>query len=300
MDITKFELEITSLCSLKCFACAHTEKLKKNIPYHQIKKTFYPEFLKKMNFFSFCGARGDCIYHPEFLEIIQYLKETHPGLSIKIHTNGSIHSKGWWRDLALILNENDSVIFALDGVGDVHSVHRIGSDYEKVIRNAESFNRSGGKSFWQFIVFEHNQHQLEEAKKISLEKGFANFDPIYSRTYSQIYKKPTIDFSHLDKTELYSCKIGDSKKDHKAFCKVDRGSLYLDCNGIVCPCCYMTVIDNRLTNPTSSKHLLEFYKNLKKLSIYHNDIEDIIKLDYFSWICRNRYFLSTCKHFCGF
>ena len=43
-------------------------------------------------------------------------------------------------------------------------VYREGSNFTKVEQNYRAFNRAGGRSNWQFIVFEHNEHQLEQAK----------------------------------------------------------------------------------------------------------------------------------------
>jgi len=301
VDITKFEMELTSLCSLHCFACAHKDNLKVNLSYEQIVSSFHPEFMKKMNFFSFCGARGDCSYHPRFLDIVKYFKTANPKITLQIQTNGSIHPPSWWEELASLLSGKDCVIFALDGLEDTHAIHRRGSDFNKVISNAEAFNKAGGTSYWQFIVFRHNQHQLEEAEKVSIEKGFADFDPIYSRKYTPLYQHPTIEFKDKDKTGLFYCKTKENQAIHKPFCRMVRcQTLHLDCYGMVSPCDYLAVLDKRIIHPVSGKHNIMFYKNFKKLNIHHNSLEDIINSEYFKWVVDNIHENNICSKYCGF
>jgi hypothetical protein len=46
--------------------------------------------------------------------------------------------------------------------------------YDTVIRNAQAFIDAGGRAQWNFIVFEHNQHQIELARRLSDDLGFEN------------------------------------------------------------------------------------------------------------------------------
>ena len=42
-------------------------------------------------------------------------------------------------------------------------------------RNAKTFLDSGGTGSWVFIVFHHNEHQVEEARELSKRWGFDEF-----------------------------------------------------------------------------------------------------------------------------
>jgi MoaA/NifB/PqqE/SkfB family radical SAM enzyme len=62
--------------------------------------------------------------------------------------------------------------FSLDGLEDTHALYRIGTDYNKIIENAKAFIKGGGFGQRRTIIFKHNEHQLDEIKKQSLEIGF--------------------------------------------------------------------------------------------------------------------------------
>ena len=39
----------------------------------------------------------------------------------------------------------------------------------------KSFINAGGSIPWEYLVFKHNQHQVEDAKKLAKELGFQEF-----------------------------------------------------------------------------------------------------------------------------
>jgi len=43
--------------------------------------------------------------------------------------------------------------------------------------NTQAFIRAGGKAQWNYIVFEHNEHQVELARQLSIDMGFETFLP---------------------------------------------------------------------------------------------------------------------------
>ena len=63
-----------------------------------------------------------------------------------------------------------SVFFGIDGI-DQKSLerYRIGSNFKKVQENFRAFINAGGKATWQFIVFEHNEHLIKDAKGMAKE-----------------------------------------------------------------------------------------------------------------------------------
>jgi hypothetical protein len=56
-------------------------------------------------------------------------------------------------------------------------LYRRNVKYATAIRNARAFVRAGGRAQWNFIVFKHNEHQVEQARALSKEYGFFNFLP---------------------------------------------------------------------------------------------------------------------------
>ena len=67
------------------------------------------------------------------------------------------------------------VVWGIDGLEDTNHIYRVGAKWEKIINNAKAFIDAGGIASWQFIEFEHNKHQIEEAKQLAKELGFKEF-----------------------------------------------------------------------------------------------------------------------------
>ena len=109
----------------------------------------------------------------------------------------------WGEDVLAI-----SVFFGIDGT-DQKSLekYRVGSNFKKVQENWRAFIKAGGKATWQFIVFEYNQHLLEQAEQMSKDEGFKNFRTIWShREGSGEVKK------EVEEEKEIQCKYGNQKR----------------------------------------------------------------------------------------
>jgi MoaA/NifB/PqqE/SkfB family radical SAM enzyme len=142
------------------------------ITIEQFKEWFPISFVKQLKKLFMCGNLGDPIVAKDTLEIFKYLREHNNSMMLHMHTNGSGRNVKWWTELASL---DVFVIFGIDGLGDTHSLYRVGTDFDIVIRNAKSFIRSGGNAEWVFIKFKHNEHQVTEAASRSDELGFESF-----------------------------------------------------------------------------------------------------------------------------
>ncbi len=151
------------------------------------KKIFPVSFIKQLELISLCGVYGEPITATELIEIIEYFFFCNPALHINIYTNGSMNSKEWWQKLAKSL-KNGYVIFGIDGIGNVHSIHRKNTSFDRIIENAKTFINAGGNARWDFIVFKHNEHQVEKARELSKELGFEIFQvKKTSRFFKNLY-----------------------------------------------------------------------------------------------------------------
>jgi len=155
-----------------------------------IKRIFPPVFLRQLTNISMCGSYGDPACAQELLEIIEYLHFNNPNLQIDVYTNGGgIHPASWWKKLAQVLVKG-KVIFGIDGLEDTHHIHRRGTAFSVVIRNAKAFIQAGGRAQGDFIVFKHNEHHIEKARKLSKKLGFEIFQiKRTSRFYKVLYDK---------------------------------------------------------------------------------------------------------------
>jgi MoaA/NifB/PqqE/SkfB family radical SAM enzyme len=203
--IKGLHLEVTTKCNAMCGMCNrnYKGKVRENLKITELtlddcKKIFPSSFLAQLELISICGVYGEPIMATELLDIIDYFYSCNPNLHINIYTNGSINTEEWWIKLAASL-KNGYVVFGIDGIGDIHSIHRKNTDYDKIIANAKTFINAGGKARWDFIVFKHNEHQVEEAREISKQLGFEIFQiKKTSRFFKNLYEKD----ENLDSTFL--------------------------------------------------------------------------------------------------
>ena len=177
--------ELTDLCNLKCPMCPRTDidnycRPIKNIHKTQfylkdIKNYFTDAFLKKLNGVDFCGNFGDPCIARDFYEICAYLIEGY-AVNIMVSTNGSMRGPEWWKKLGALFSGTDSRIeFHIDGLEDTNHLYRIGADWQKLMANTEAYISTGARADWIFILFKHNQHQVEIAREIADRRGFHSF-----------------------------------------------------------------------------------------------------------------------------
>ena len=123
-------------------------------------------------YWSLCGSIGDAIYHPHIFDIIKYIKETSNG-TINIYTNGSGKTPEWWTELYSILNpKTDDIIFGVDGLADTAHLYRKHINFEQTIAAMQMGADKGFyKNGWHYIIFNFNEHQVEEAELLAKKIG---------------------------------------------------------------------------------------------------------------------------------
>ena len=261
-DIRLVHLEISSRCNAACPQCLrnfygypyNNGYVERDLTLQDVKKIFKPEFVKQLWKVAINGNFGDIVMNPESLDIIEYFKQHGDHcLDIYISTNGGAKNRQFWQRLAEL---NCLVSFCIDGLEDTHSIYRRNTLYSTVIRNAETFIGAGGRAIWNMIEFDHNQHQIEQCKKLSEDMGFERFDLIHQgRTRGPVYDTQgklvyimgpgTADEynfkTHLGTRTTQVITIKDVTQDIKPIrCQVQqRQEIYVASTGDVYPCCYL-------------------------------------------------------------
>jgi MoaA/NifB/PqqE/SkfB family radical SAM enzyme len=167
-------VDATNVCPLECPFCprqreTHKKKIKSSImiPVKDYKKIV--KFCNKK--IRLCGQISDPIYHPKFLEIIQIAK-INPTKLFSIHTNGTRRKISWWKTIFQNTSFNTSFIFGLDGTDqETANIYRVNTRYDEVMEVMKLGVSMGVKVIWQFIVFKHNEHQVENAIRIAKENN---------------------------------------------------------------------------------------------------------------------------------
>ena len=180
--IDEYQLEITSYCNAACPQCPRNnngEGINPRMPLCHldrsvIDRAFTTELCARLRQIFFCGSYGDPIMHPDFLDILKDFRRKNPTLWLYFHSNGGAHDPDYWAEIARIMDGYGQIDFGIDGLEDTLHLYRRNVKYSRVIENARAFIGAGGRGQWNFIVFRHNEHQVEQAQQLGAELGFFN------------------------------------------------------------------------------------------------------------------------------
>ena len=303
-NLKSIHLEITNNCQASCPMCSRNYHGGLENPLIKIQEWTLEDFkhiinqevLDQVEHLYFCGNFGDPLLNNDLIDMCKYVKDN-SNVSIRIHTNGSLRPVSWWKQLAQSLPADHLVIFGIDGLEDTHSRYRIGTDYNKIIQNTRAFISAGGRAEWAYIVFEHNQHQVDAAKQIAAEVGFERFTTKNSSrfvgdTNFEVYDKKgnTVDIlkppattiiKFLDKTVIENYK--EIVKNTEIECHVLKTKeVYIDAFKNLMPCCFLastpynySTVDSLAYNVR--QHALEQYNELIKKLGTINTLEKTVK-----------------------
>ena len=183
-EITTVHLEVTERCNASCPQCArninggevnpqlHNAELSLN----DVRTILKPEFIKQLKRLYMCGNYGDPISASDTLEIFEYIRSHNAKMQLSFHTNASAKTPEWWSRLPAAMGKSHYVVFSVDGLEDTNHLYRQGTVWKNIMRNAEAFIAAGGRARWDYIVFGHNEHQVEEARALATSMGFEKFN----------------------------------------------------------------------------------------------------------------------------
>ena len=184
-DITDVHLEPTEKCQAACPMCprnVHGGKenpqiINAELSLEDCKKIFEPEFIKQLKHVYMCGNYGDPILAKDTAEIMLYFRRSNPEIFLRMHTNAGARKAEWWDRLAKIIchNGRGEVTFSVDGLEDTNHLYRQNVKWNLVERNIKAFIAGGGRARWDYLVFKHNEHQVDEARGLAKKWGFDRF-----------------------------------------------------------------------------------------------------------------------------
>lgn len=342
--VTTVHLEITSKCNASCPMCGRNVNggsTVKSLPLtelslSQIKSIFPEDFIGRLTKFYMCGNYGDPATARDTVAVCEWLKTINPKMQLGLHTNGSVRSTDWWTRLAKCLSgTQDFVRFGIDGLEDTNHLYRKGTVWHKIMHNARTYIDAGGSNAqWAFLIFKHNEHQVDAAMQLSLDMGFTAFipkktsrffnvnrhdiatnHPVISKSGNTLYYlEPPTDTvfknESLQNLKHLSNKYGNMQAyldQTKICCKVSQDkSVYVSAEGLVFPCCWTGYIhaDNPTANQQAVLDLID--NNTDNISALNQSLKSIINGDFFrkiynSWtqpsIADGK--LQTCASICG-
>jgi MoaA/NifB/PqqE/SkfB family radical SAM enzyme len=228
------------------------------------KFIFKPDFIAQLNTMYMCGNLGDPIVAKDTLEIFKYFREHNKKMWLSMNTNAGAKSADWWRQLATVFGRMGAVIFSVDGLKDTNHLYRQGVVWNNVERNMRAFIDAGGRARWDFLIFKHNEHQVEEAESLANEWGCEKFIKKKSGRFITATSKKKESHQAVDRkgNETTKLKKPEEKYLNKALgkqdvllekygsmeayydvvpihCKVKTdNSLFITAEGLALPCCW--------------------------------------------------------------
>lgn len=183
--VTLLHIELSTHCNAACPLCmryynsstiVRPDLNLTSISLEQFKKYFTATFLSTLKRIMYCGTMGDPLMAKDCYDIIQYVNEINPNCQQTFHTNGGIREKIFWSKMGELFSKpNMKLIFSIDGLEDTNHIYRRNVVWSKLINNADTFIKAGGQATWEYLVFDHNDHQVELAKELSVAMGFVAF-----------------------------------------------------------------------------------------------------------------------------
>ena len=297
-DIRTVHLEMSEKCNLACLMCDRNENGGDVNPYLEdreltfrlIHRTFPPSLIRQLKKLYMCGNYGDPILAKDTMQILKYFRSWNSDMNLTIITNGCSKPTPWWRELAEVV---DTVRFGIDGLEDTHKIYRQGAIWSLIIRNAKAYIDAGGHAVWDYLVFGHNEHQIEEARKLSEQLGFKEFIVKKTGRFFSNVKLEGKD-EHMGLTKPHEENINKSlTKQEKIVeqygsmdayldqaeidCKVLKNKeIYISAEGIVLPCCWLAGQMYKWYLPPNTTQVWELIDK-NKININNTSLYNIFK-----------------------
>ena len=181
-------IEASTRCNAACPICArfilgtpvtHPHLKLEDLTVENLDKWLGKDIIQKVNDLRFCGDYGDPCSNPFLLDIIEYVASIRTDMRVSVNSNGGNRNPKFWKELAsrLKLFKSHLVVFGIDGLESTNHLYRRNVKWTTLMDNVKAFIDNGGVAQWDFILFEHNEHQLAEARNLSKTLGFKCFAP---------------------------------------------------------------------------------------------------------------------------
>ena len=331
-DIKVLQAEISSDCNAACPQCPrndHGGATIANLPVtrwrlDQLPTMFTDQFVGQLKMLYLCGTYGDPMMNPEVVEIVDWFKDRNRDMEVGIHTNGGVGRVESYRQLA---SRVDFIGFGIDGLADTNHIYRRQVRWPAVEQRVQAFVGKGGKAIWDFIVFRHNQHQIDEARQLSEEWGMSSFN--IKRTHRFMDRRYSIEKrwpikNRLGEIEGYLYPPNEDSlrnsaiqqpvdlaeiTDTKITCNAGRiKELYVASDGTCLPCGWL---HDRFYGPTEpdrdTEQMKEWIQQMggrDEINCRHRSVESIVEGDWFGKIAsghtkNSKDRLQRCGVMCG-
>ncbi len=273
-----------------------------------IQRALKPGTFNHLKRIYFCGNDGDPIIAQDLLPILVYLRTHAPHIRLNIHTNGGARPASWWKELAQV---TDLVHFGVDGLEDTNEIYRQGVQWHRLEENLKSFIRAGGNAEVDFLVFAHNEEQVEAARARFAAMGvrqirfkstsrffrfreekWSSSKPIYDAkgAATGTLRPPIAEPWQSPVRQQYETiiekhgSLGAYWDKTKIQCRVQQeANLYLSAEGLAFPCCWVAGEWPARSKSAFAGQIDELVKKVgaDSLSIHKRSLQEIVDGEFF-------------------
>jgi MoaA/NifB/PqqE/SkfB family radical SAM enzyme len=262
-----------------------------------LEKSFDKTLLTNLKKVAFGGGKGDPAMNPNLLNLVKFFDFVP---IVSVNSNGGVQSQSWWRQLAQV--PNLVVTFSVDGLEDTNHLYRVNVVWDRVIKNIRAFIDAGGEAIWKTVVFQHNEHQIDEIIKFSKELGCSQTDfdfawkfpfadqanwPVMIKgklshyisdsklNIQQVEGKSVVHFPSNKITYVSEIVNADSKCPWLASCEI-----FIDALGYVLPCCHTHF--EHLNDYPDGKEFVKLIGDLKSISLMSHSLDQVLASEFFT------------------
>jgi MoaA/NifB/PqqE/SkfB family radical SAM enzyme len=239
------DIEMTNTCNYRCLFCSTGKGLGKN--FGKMKPENIENLVKELGEYLYLASlhfRGEPLLNEDLPGIIELFHKNN------IHTvmNSNISLMDEKKARMIIESNLDYLVAAIDGsTKETYEKYRVGGNFEKVLENLKrliqlkkELKSSRPYIEWQFIVFNHNIHQINEVKILAREMGVDNVSIISGYIEDDSFAVDT------GKYKSYKSRILPLNK--RTDCKSLWAVLTFGWDGEVAACCWDESISSHFGN----------------------------------------------------
>jgi radical SAM protein with 4Fe4S-binding SPASM domain len=263
-------IEPTTACNLRCPQCPSglrqftrpTGNLKL-----ETNKAILDGLGKNLQFINYY-FQGEPFINPHFLEVVREARKRN--IYVLTSTNAHFISENTAREI--VESQLNEIIISIDGMTqETYENYRIEGELNKVLEGTRNIVAARKKAqvnhpilTFQFLVSKQNEHEIEQAKKVTSELGV---DQITFKTI-QVYDYQTGD-ELIPENDLYSrYKRLDNgsyalKNKFRNSCWRMWSSCVFTWDGAVVPCCFDKDAQHKMGNISKNQ-----FKTIWKSAIY--------------------------------
>lgn len=247
------KVEPTNICNLRCPLCPQVTgycQVKGSAPpvYGKLSFELYAKLIDELSPHLFCVllyGQGEPFLAADIMRMIRYARERNLGTMISSNLN--IARDGFAEEV--VESGLEYLEVSLDGADqEAYAEFRVGGDFglvrENLVRIVEAkrrLRRITPRVEWKFIVMRHNEHQLDQARRMAREIGvdYLTFTPVGNidparRDLLEKWVATDPRFRQYDVHAGIDMRAARAKK----ICPWLYRSASVNCDGSVSPCCY--------------------------------------------------------------